>query len=190
MIAKIQNMEITMCYTTADIMLDSYSKKYKKDIVSTSDPKDISMSANMVIGVELSIETTNKYSLRDKTKLIKKYNIDMTEGFSKFTFKKDKLRIFLHAFNIFVFDNQVLLAQSWQGIQEYHIVSILPNVTEWLSSLHKSLNTSPIDMFGDLDPEYNDNTIKTIGNIKNILKMMDAESMELYREIRIKYINL
>jgi hypothetical protein len=171
-----------------DIIKDNKIEKHRISEITRSSQN------NAIMSLELHITSKNTYTETEKNILIKKYGINVSSGYGNFSFSKNKIRFFLHAINIIVFDGKVQLGQSWKCLQEYHLYhnKKAKRIGKWLLYLVDMAKTNPLKLFDEFDKTYlfTDKKQQQVDNIKKIVSIISQEKIDCDIEMPIRYIIL
>lgn len=170
--------ELTMCYVTSEMMYTSITKTKRE--VKFYDTEQFYNFATMypLLNIELTLTSKKLYDNDAKNSLTKKYGIERA-GYANSVFKYAKLRIFMHAFNIFrLRDGSYLWSQSWFNVQTYGIKKrfTFEEYAEHVTQLVRAINTYAKEPQNLFDVCFYDEEIDA--NTKNILKMVVTTKIE------------
>lgn len=144
-INSLSESDTTMCYINSEIMLNKIKKENINEIKfnSSKDFLDFMIkNNNLIYNIEIMITSSDSYDETQKLSLIKKYNIERKE-MGNLIFKYPKLRYFIHAFNIIIYNDKILLAQSWFNKHKYKVIFLFSSrkkYVDYLKYLVKSID--------------------------------------------------
>jgi len=170
--------EVTMCYVTSEMMYKSLKPNGVEIKFYDTDKFYDFMMSYKIFNIELTLTSKDTFDDVAKDKLIKRFGIERT-GYANSVFKYAKLRIFMHAFNIFKLKKGYLWAQSWFHVQMYGIRKRFATFEEYgtyIMQLIYAINNFsdyPEDLYAVCfyGKEIDDNT-------KKILKMVKETRMQ------------
>jgi hypothetical protein len=196
------------CHKTGKTMLKFFDKEYKKNtneiLIYDSDEFNnfitnvVAKSSKLLLYLEFYAETLDEFTLEQRKNLMSMYEIKFIPAtYIAFAMKKPKIRLLHHAINVLLVDDNVFLAQSWQGLQKYHIYSN-PAITsketfiQWLSNLINKIKSNPKNFINNFDPnyEYKPEMLNVIKNNEKIIEAISDEKFPYKYEIVVRYIIL
>lgn len=153
-----QSSKELICYVTSDLMF----KALKQDDARKAEFKSIDAFCDFlrtkpseIYNIEITISTPNYYYRKDKESLKKKYGMKDLRGYQAFVFseKYDYLRLFMHAFNIFLIGNHIIVGQSWMHKHLYKVIYDFESdiryedfLTQLIMAVHNFTN-NPLELY-------------------------------------------
>jgi hypothetical protein len=181
------------CFKTAHTMfvyfLRRYQKPHSKLIIKTKSDLNqlfdiIKSRTDLLMVLEFHAQTVQEFDSDQRLELANKYNIQIIpKTFASFAFKRSHIRFITHAINILIEGDKIILAQSWDGIQPYHLygsskITSKKSLEFWLDQLFHSLETGPVNFFEQFDSDlvYNQYVRSVIlPNNEKIVRMIVDE---------------
>lgn len=179
--------ELTMCYVTSEMMYKSIIKTPREIKFYDTERFYDFATKYPLLNIELTLTSKKMYDNNAKNNLTKKYNIERI-GYANSVFKYAKLRIFMHAFNIFrLRDGSYLWCQSWFNVQTYGIKKrfTFEEYAEHIMQLVHAINTYSKEPQKLFDICFYGKEIDT--NTMNILKMVVATKIEYDVSLKCTY---
>ena len=196
------------CYKTAQAMFIYFVKKYnpshdKLTIQTEADLTKFFQILNqnqyMLLVVEFHAWTTDKFSMEEKHDLMTKHKIEfIPRTFTGYAFRKEQIRYINHAINVLILNDEILMAQSWDGLQPYHTYTLSKarskeSLQSWLKEMLELLRTYPKNFFDQFDPNTVYDTYgKTvvIPNNERIVEMVYKEGFPHEFKLEVYYMIL
>lgn len=196
------------CYKTAMTMMIYFSRQYKKPIKSYTIKNTTELeyfisniiipNQNILFDIEYHANTLTKYTMEERHALMNKYQIEMIpRTFVNFAFHKPNIRFVSHAHNALVINDDIYLAQSWLGLQTYHIFSN-PNIhsresmISWLKAMHVKMESDTRNFIDNFDHKYDytDDQKRIINNNNKINEMIISENIPYKSFLEVYYVIL
>ena len=180
-----------ICYVTSELMFNELAQGpiQKAEFRSIDDCCDFLWEQSApVYNIELELSTIHTYSKRDKEALKRKYGMTQPRGYQAFVFsdKYPYLRLFLHAFNIFIFEKRVIIAQSWMSKHKYNIIYDFELELDYAEFL-KQLSHAVHNFTTDPSELYTLFKISDTSTERGIFNMIRNERMDVQTNIRCSY---
>jgi hypothetical protein len=180
-----------ICYFTSDLMYKELKEGpiQKTEFTSIDDCCDFLLERSApVYNIEIELSTTRNYSKQDKEYLKRKYGMMQPRGYQAFVFsdKYPYLRLFLHAFNIFIFENRVIICQSWAHKHGYKVIYDFELETDYDTFLNQ-LSHAVHNFTNDPAELYRVFRITDTRTEEPIFNMIRNERMIIQTDIRCYY---
>lgn len=184
-ISDVGKSEYDMCYDTSKRVyemlrgeeIESVTSENSTDLMLKISPIS-SDTVDLIFNIEITI-SCGPYDENQKQQILTKHNIKR-QGIFKFIFAKNKLRIFMHAFNIIIRKGNIIVSQSWFKCQKYKKIAVFDDfvsynmyfVTKLLYAI-KKYKDDPSLLYDIFNKQITEDDKKIFQVIKDLNKPID-----------------